>query len=47
MNQEFTTIEVLPVRNGVYRVFRLFDKESVALTAQALVELATWIAANK
>jgi hypothetical protein len=46
MNQEFPTIEVTAVGNGVYRLFSSFDKDSVALTAQGLVELAIWIAAN-
>jgi hypothetical protein len=43
MNQAFPTIEVTPVGNGVYRVFSLFEKESVAVTSQALLELAVWI----
>jgi hypothetical protein len=47
MNQEFPTIAVTPVSNGVYRVFSLYEKESVALTAQGLLELAAWIAANR
>jgi hypothetical protein len=47
MHQEFPTIEVTPVRNGVYRVFSLFEKESVAVTSQALLELSMWVAANK
>ena len=47
MNQELTAIDVTPVGNGVYRVFSLFDKECVAFTAQALLELAAWIAANQ
>ncbi len=46
MNQEFPTIEVTPVSKGVYRVFSLFEKESIAFTAQALLELAAWIAAH-
>ena len=46
MSQGFLTIEVTAVGNGVYRVFSLFDKESVAITAQGLLELATWIEAN-
>ena len=44
MSQEFPTIAVTPVGNGVYRLFSLYDKESVALTAQAFIELSTWIA---
>jgi len=44
MNQEFPAIEVTPVGNGLYRVFSLFDKESIALTAQGLLELSIWIA---
>jgi len=47
MNQEFTAIEITPVRAGMYRVFSLYEKESVALTAQALLELSMWIAANR
>ena len=47
MSQESITIEVTPVGNGVYRLFSTFDKESVALTAQGLVELAKWIEANR
>ncbi len=46
MNQEFPIVEVTPVENGVYRLFSLFDKESIALTSQAFLELATWIAEN-
>lgn len=46
MSQEFASIEVTPVGNGVYRLFSAYDKESVALTAQALVELSIWIAAH-
>ncbi len=34
MNQEFLTIDVTAVGNGVYRLFSLYDKESVALTAK-------------
>jgi hypothetical protein len=44
MNQEFPIIEVTPVGNGVYLLFSLYAKESVALTAQAFIELSTWIA---
>ena len=47
MSQGFLTIEVTAVGNGVYRVFSLFDKESIAITAQGLLELATWIEANR
>ncbi len=47
MNQEFPTIELMPTGNGVYRLFSFYDKESIALTAQALLELADWIAAHR
>jgi hypothetical protein len=47
MSQEFLNIEVTAVGNGVYRLFSLFDKESVAITAQGLLELAIWIEANR
>ena len=47
MSQEFPNIEVTPVGNSMYRLFSLYDKESVAITAQGLLELATWIEANR
>jgi len=47
MSQEFPNIEVTPVGNSMYRLFSLYDKESVAITAQGLLELATWIAENR
>ncbi len=47
MSRELPNIEVTAVGNGVYRVFSLFDKESIAITAQGLLELATWIEANR
>ena len=47
MNQELAVIDVTPFGNGVYRVFSLYEKESIALTAQALVELSIWIAEHK
>ena len=47
MSQEFLQIEVTAVGNSVYRVFSLYDKESIAITAQGLLELATWIEANR
>ncbi len=46
MSQEFLQIEVTPVGNSVYRLFSLYDKESVAITAQGLLELTAWIEAN-
>jgi hypothetical protein len=47
MNQEFPIIEVMRVGDGVYRLFSLFDKDNIALTAQAFLELAIWVAANR
>ncbi len=47
MSQEFLQIEVTPVGNSVYRLFSLYDKESVAITAQGLLELASWVEANR
>ena len=47
MSQEFPTVEVTAVGNSVYRVFSLYDKESIAITAQGLLELARWIEANR
>jgi hypothetical protein len=46
MRKEFSTIEVTPVGDGVYRVFSLFDKDSIAVTAHALLALARWVDAN-
>ncbi len=46
MNKEHPTIAVTPAGNGVYRLFSTFDKDSVALTAHDLLELADWIAAH-
>ena len=47
MSQEFLQIEVTAVGNSVYRLFSLYDKESVAITAQGLLELASWVEANR
>jgi len=47
MSQEFLQIEVTAVGNSVYRIFSLYDKDSIAITAQRLLELATWIEANR
>ncbi len=46
MSKEHPAIAVTPVGNGVYRLFSAFDKDSVALTAHDLLELADWIAAH-
>ncbi len=46
MNKEHPTIAVTPIGNAVYRVFSSFDKDSIALTAHDLLELAVWIAAH-
>ncbi len=46
MSQEFLQIEVTAAGNSVYRLFSLYDKESVAITAQGLLELTAWIEAN-
>jgi hypothetical protein len=46
MSKEHPTTEVTPIGNGIYRLFSVFDKESIALTAQALLELSIWITEN-
>lgn len=43
MNQ----VEVTTLDRGLYRVFSLFEKETLAFTAQGLLELAVWIDAHK
>jgi hypothetical protein len=47
MSQEFPTVEVTAVGNSVYRLFSLYDKESIAITVQGLLELASWVEANR
>ena len=43
-----TKIDIRNEREGVYRIASLYSsRDSIAVTSQGLLELATWIEANK
>jgi hypothetical protein len=42
-----TKIDICNEREGVYRIVSLYSRDSIAITSQGLLELATWTEANK
>ncbi len=42
-----TKIDICNEREGVYRIVSLYSRDSIAITSQGLIELATWIKENK
>ena len=42
-----TKIDNTNEREGVYRIVSLYSRDSIAITSQGLLELATWIEENK
>ena len=42
-----TKIDICNEREGVYRIVSLYSRDSIAITSQGLLELATWIEENK
>jgi hypothetical protein len=47
MDTNHMSIEPTGLTNGTYRLFSMYDKESIALTAQGLLDLADWIATHR
>lgn len=42
-----TKIDICNEREGVYRIVSLYSRDSIAITSQGLLELATWIEEKK
>jgi hypothetical protein len=42
-----TKIDIRNKREGVYRIVSLYSRDSIAITSQGLLELATWTEENK
>ena len=42
-----TKIDIRNEREGVYRIVSLYSRDSIAITSQGLLELATWTEENK
>ena len=47
MSMDTTKIDICNEREGVYRIVSLYSRDSIAITSQGLLELATWIEEKK